>query len=339
MKLRSFLDKYDTVIFDLDGVITSEEAYWDTAALTVYEFLNDIRYFGNDKIDVTWCMNNIKQLRDEVFFHDKTIMQLKNAGVNSNWDLGYVVVCLALINDTCDYEKIYGYTCGFSDSILDIYELLAEKLAEKKGLPQEKVRRGGELWWEMQLCFQEWFLGEELFTETYHTGPINRGKQGLLYNEKPIIPMDDLKNVLRLLAETKRVCTGTGRPYIEASRPFEMWDVRKYFAADGFSNYDHVNAAEKNLKMTLTKPHPYMFLKAVYGTDYDDEKLISGDYDKAKIKGALVVGDAGADILAAHAMGADFCAVLTGIAGEKARGYFEEQNAEYILGSVADFLE
>ena len=80
-------------------------------------------------------------------------------------------------------------------------------------------------------------------------------------------------------------------------------------------------------------------MKALYGTDYDDKRLVSGDYDKSKIAGTLVVGDAGADILAAKAMGADFCAVLTGIQGEKGREYFEENGAEYILPSVIDFLE
>ena len=83
---------------------------------------------------------------------------------------------------------------------------------------------------------------------------------------------------------------------------------------------------------------PYMFLKALYGTDYSNKRIVDGDYDKAKIKTTLVVGDAGADILAAQAMGADFCAVLTGIQGERARGYFEKLGANYILKSVEDFL-
>ena len=49
-----------------------------------------------------------------------------------------------------------------------------------------------------------------------------------------------------------------------------------------------------------------MFLKALYGTDYSNKRIVDGDYDKAKIKTTLVVGDAGADILAAQTMGADF---------------------------------
>ena len=34
------------LIFDLDGVITSEEAYWDAAGLTLHELLYSPRYWG-----------------------------------------------------------------------------------------------------------------------------------------------------------------------------------------------------------------------------------------------------------------------------------------------------
>ena len=32
---------FDKIIFDMDGVITSEFIYWDAAALTIYELLDD----------------------------------------------------------------------------------------------------------------------------------------------------------------------------------------------------------------------------------------------------------------------------------------------------------
>lgn len=34
------------IIFDLDGVITSEESYWDCAGLTLHELLYSPRYCG-----------------------------------------------------------------------------------------------------------------------------------------------------------------------------------------------------------------------------------------------------------------------------------------------------
>ena len=82
-----------------------------------------------------------------------------------------------------------------------------------------------------------------------------------------------------------------------------------------------------------------MFLKALYGTDCGDEEIIRKTSEDEKISRTLIVGDAGADILAAKAMGADFCAVLTGVQGERARPYFEKLNAEYILNSVLEFTE
>ena len=50
--MKEFLNKYDTVIFDLDGVITSEQCYWDAAALTVWEYLHSDMFIGNGKISV-----------------------------------------------------------------------------------------------------------------------------------------------------------------------------------------------------------------------------------------------------------------------------------------------
>ena len=79
-------------------------------------------------------------------------------------------------------------------------------------------------------------------------------------------------------------------------------------AQNGLCNYDNVVEAEKELNNNaLTKPHPYMFLKALYGTDYSNKRIVDGDYDKAKIKTTLVVGD-------------------------------EKLGANYILKSVEDFL-
>lgn len=341
MKLKRFLDKYDTVIFDMDGVITSEQNYWNCAALTVWEYL---KRNSTNGIDIKWAEQHIKEIRERVFCKDRLISVLKGKGVNSNWDLGYVTVLLSWIcggkDGWDDFSAVLEYAEGLSDNIIDEYDNLAKACAEKTGFGYEWLKRNGLMWQTMRDIFQTWFLGDKLFKERFGYEPLNGGKSGLIYKEMPLINKDKLIAVLELLSRDKRVCTGTGRPYVEMIQPIEDWGIKKYFASDGLCNYDHVVCAEKELNNNaLTKPHPYMFLKALYGTDYDDKKLINGDYDSVKIKTTLVVGDAGADILAAHAMGADFCAVLTGIQGERARTYFEELGAEYILSSVEDFVE
>lgn len=336
--MKGFLDKYDTVIFDMDGVITSEQNYWNSAALTVWEYLN--QNMGVE-VDSAECMKNLKEIRKSVFCDDALISVLKGKGVNSNWDLGYVTVLISWIvygrNKIGDFFRVLEYAGGLPENILDVYDMLAEKAAEKTGFDRDWLKRNGLMWQTMHMIFQGWFLGDEL-AAAHNMPTLRRGKPGLLYSEKPIIPIENLRNLLRELSEIKRVCIGTGRPGAEIIEPLNSWNVMKYFTPDGICHYDYVIKAENTTGQTLTKPHPYMFLKALYGTDYNDNKIINGDYDKSKISRTLVVGDAGADMFAAQAMGADFCAVLTGVSGKEAKGYFEEHNAAYILNSAADLL-
>jgi len=71
---------YRKIIFDLDGVITSESAFWDSAALTVAEFMG-------------FPMDTPAKLRETLFCRDRLIRLVKNRGVNSNWDLVYLFCC------------------------------------------------------------------------------------------------------------------------------------------------------------------------------------------------------------------------------------------------------
>lgn len=321
--MREFLNKYNTVIFDMDGVITSEEKYWDAAALTVWEYL---RFCRNESISAPECMANVNEIRKTVFCEDELIKVLKNKGLNSNWDLGYVTVLMAWILKTEEYSKILDYAKTLPDNIMEGYEFLAKECAQATGYDYKWLCRNELMWKTMQGIFQEWYLGDR-----------TKGKSGLRFNEEPIVDKAELCGLLKDMSKTHRLCTGTGRPWLEMKTPLEEWGIMEFFAPDGLSNYDHVKKAEEKFQTSLVKPHPYMFLKALYGTDYDDKKIVEGDYDKTGIKKTLVVGDAGSDILAAQAMGADFCAVLTGVAGKSARGYFEKMNAQYILDSVLDF--
>lgn len=340
MKLKSFLNKYDTVIFDLDGVITSEQNYWDAAAFTVVEYLAQN---SGEKIDIKKWSKKKSEIRNYVFSDDELIGILKGKGVNSNWDLGYVTVLMAWIcggKERWDcFDEVLQYAKTLSDNILDEYDRLAKTCSKKTDFDYEWLKRNGLMWNTMRDLFQTWFLGDKLFEEIYGFEPVNTGKIGLLYEEEPLIDKDKLVKIMQLLSANKRLCTGTGRPKAEMLPPLESWGIKQYFAKDGLCNYDDVVTAENEIDgATLTKPHPYMFLKALYGTDYSNQSIVDGNYDNEKIKTTLVVGDAGADILASQAMGADFCATLTGVAGKAAKSYFEELGATYIVDSLEDFL-
>lgn len=332
----AFLNKYDTVIFDMDGVITSEQNYWTCAALTVWEWIYSNKLYGSRELDADELSKNAAKIRYEVFCDDKLIELLKAKGVNSNWDLGYIVFAVSRILETDDFSRIMDFCSNMADNILDEYDRISAELAKKLGCDCD---RNGKLWTEMMHTFQEWFLGDSLFIKKFKNTPKLSKKPGLIHTEKPIIPQDRLVQIFKsLAAQNKRLATGTGRPSDELFVPLESFGIMKYFAKDGIVNYDHVMHAEAQTGMNLTKPHPYIFYKAMLGEGFPDNRIISGDFDQKMTESTLVVGDAGADILAAKAMGADFCAVLTGVSGKAARDYFEAMRAEYILDSLVDFV-
>src|SRR6266566_1144974 len=94
------------IIFDLDGVITSEEAYWDAAGLTLHELLYSPRYWdiegnrpgGQEKQHHPAATAEESRRISRAVLPEAEILALKARAINSNWDTCYAAVCLRLIN-------------------------------------------------------------------------------------------------------------------------------------------------------------------------------------------------------------------------------------------------
>ncbi len=342
MRPAKFLNKYDKIIFDMDGVITSEQNYWNIAALTVHELLGDRLYFGGGSVPASAC-EDLRQIRARLFDNDRFIIAAKEKGVNSNWDLCWLAFCYLSQGRTP--AEMTAHVRDGGSLAFDLYEEAAHISGRVYGLPLSETVRNGPLWRKCRDLFQEWYLGDSLYEEMWGGKAAGKGKPGMWRTEDPIVPLDGLKNLLEsLYSGGKTLGIATGRNRFELTKPLESWDCLKYFDPASSVDSDYIVRGEENLRLagivaSLSKPQPYMFLKALYGTDYDDLRLYRGDYDPEPIRRTLVVGDAGSDILAAKAMGADFLAVLTGVSGERARSYFEEVGAEYILPNVLCMAE
>src|SRR5689334_21474739 len=80
------------VIFDLDGVITSEEAYWDTAGLVLHELLYSPRYWNVGAMSRAYhpvrTAEESRRISRETL-PELLIVGLKARSVNSNWDTCY----------------------------------------------------------------------------------------------------------------------------------------------------------------------------------------------------------------------------------------------------------
>lgn len=87
------------IVFDLDGVITSEEAYWDSAGLTLHEMLYSPQYWdlanGQPYGPVTTAQES--RCLSRATFPEAQILHLKARALNSNWDTCYATICLHLI--------------------------------------------------------------------------------------------------------------------------------------------------------------------------------------------------------------------------------------------------
>lgn len=99
------------IIFDMDGVITGEERYWDCAALVVWELLFSQRFLGlpapaasfSFKTDL--APGEIAFVRKTVFQDDRVISFFKQRAVNSNWDLAFLTFSFQLVMMLCSLNE------------------------------------------------------------------------------------------------------------------------------------------------------------------------------------------------------------------------------------------
>ncbi len=342
--LHPLLEKYDTVLLDMDGVVTSEQIYWNTAALTVWEMLHSDKYFGTETIHPAELVQRLPEIRAKVFSDDALIKVMKTRGVNNNWDLAWLVIGSALILGSEDYGRIYTMLKTFPPASEGLYKTLSEGLVRHAGMSEQEAAQLQGLWLSVQICFQEWFLGSELMPQYWHHATVQPDKAGLSFSEEPIVDKAKLIQLLKAIGMTRRLGVGSGRPAVEAKNPLVAWGVWDYFASDAIITYNDVIEAQNAFAaeqpgLSLAKPHPYMFLRGVFGRRYQDRELLTGQYNTEACAKTLVIGDAACDMLSAKAAGCDFAAVLTGIEGEQARGFFEGENADYILHNILDLLE
>lgn len=370
---------FHTILFDVDGVILSEERYFDASALTVWELLSSPQYLGVDSgMPFTAQPEEelIRLVRQKVFANDEVLYFIKDRGINANWDMVYLTFAYHLIryleaslpgreeeirswlHRPWDEEAIREfaswntpYAPRWDDFVLDFgkgkaqkQELLLDlnRIAEERlKMPSRQFGRNSALWDLCQQVFQEWYLGEEKSPLSTGLAPRQKGKRGFLRDEIPLVPPGELASLLQSLKEAGiRLGVGTGRPHIETVEPLESIGVLPFFEEERIVTASDVLEAERRHPecAPLAKPQPYTYLKGLYGKQTPDEEIfgLSLPLPPEEASGVLVVGDSVADLMAARSMGCTFCAPLTGLSGQEARGTFEELGADYIVDNVLE---
>lgn len=276
-----------TVLFDVDGVLLSEERYFDASALTVWEVLHSKHYLGlaPEQFKTDFHDEEIASIREQVFENDRILKFMKSCGLNANWDMIYVVVCYQLIclleqAQSIEHEKMNEWVSKEIDRFIlrDIGKTLKKEKVKinfkafltdfaaaertKQGLfthldriacEKLKVEKtifsyGGKLWDTCEHISQEWYVGDIYVHASTGRQPIQRGKKGFLANEKVLAPVELIADLFASLKDAGIVIgIGTGRPELETIEPFKNLNWLKYFSSRNIVTADDVLLAEREL--------------------------------------------------------------------------------------------
>ncbi len=355
------------VVFDMDGVITSEVGYWNAARLAVGEILLSDRFFGGERLRLS-AASLLSQW--EPLFSREVVFTLSRLCVNTNWDRAYMALGLQLLARTRASSSALPNTAktkkrlaelpslatafnskstrggaprtdGLLEAFLRQYpsltgfELVAQlgqDLSVESGLPGDQFARTGPLWKLCHSVFQEWYCGSA-----------TPRKPGLLVGEKPLIPQDHLRALLKSLRSAGfSLGIATGRPEAELLPLLRRWRVLALFESDRIVTHDTVARAQRSLKRLgvgtpVAKPHPYSFAKAL------DPKLTARTaigsipkHDSNPEERPVIVSDTRGDILAAQQLSCVSIGIATTIGDRSTASVLKEAGADLVVASVGD---
>jgi phosphoglycolate phosphatase-like HAD superfamily hydrolase len=363
-----------TLIFDLDGVITSEQKYWNTARLTVWELICSPNYLGlsqyfGDSPDVKTRLVDV----GERVISGKFIYELKSRAINSNWDLTFFVFCLQLLGLLTELkhresQKLSAILNQNNVSIthkikdisvlLDPYEstdylshsVIEQFWQETEGLTGATVLDYVNTFIDQKLGSkfnffdprgELWQLCYENFQAWYE------GEKGYnLPDDETVLELKKIDSTLKALHNSGgyTLAIATGRPRNEVIQPLTVLGLLQYFDPERIVTYDEVLEAESILSevepnIKLGKPHPFILFKAIY-PGLDVRKLGVSDFKLENGQEIAYVGDAGSDVVAAKKAGCISIGVLTGFVEDKARekkqGMLLDLGCDVILDSILE---
>jgi len=262
---------YDVAIFDIDNVLVdTRRSYLDAIRWTIEIYLTEgkIPLFSAGPKHPTPTLLSSQDV--EAF---KLL-----GGFNDDWDCcyGLLVYLLTLpikkrsltpLKRVVDLKAFSGRVKNRPLGVPGIVKML--------GRPQavmiEKIAR----------IFQEVYLGKDLFNANGEKKLFYWRKRGLIHRERLIFKKQLLD---RLKKMGLRLGIATGRSLFEAQYILKHFGILNFF--DAITPIDEVKNAERLLKQSLRKPHPYSLLETA-------KKL--GAHQRF-----LYVGDLPDDILAAN---------------------------------------
>ncbi len=323
--------KIDTLIFDMDGVITTEQKYWACARLTLWELVTK----GLGLSDAFGDAVHDSAAREAVA-PDDLIYALKGKAVNSNWDVSYVLACVylasvpnAMVLSALDVPDFLQAVCDTMEGPADWPQALVDFLKQTHGAKgrafiqeagnrleraldfsgDDLLRIEGPFWWYLHERFQRWYHGESM-----------KEFDAPVLADGTVIPAEQIGTTLKRLHEAGYVVgAATGRPSDELHDALGGLGLLDYFDPARLGTLDLIRQTERKLGVTgLLKPHPFSLLRAIYPRA-DAQVLLDEEFQKIKRDNVVVIGDSTSDVMMAKSAGCRVVGVLTGVHGDAAR--------------------
>jgi phosphoglycolate phosphatase-like HAD superfamily hydrolase len=363
-----------TLIFDMDGVITSENKYWNTARITVWEILSSDSYIGlNNYFDEGDSFLDQLALLGKNVISSDFIYELKRRAVNSNWDLTFFVLSLHLISilhslketqpefwikflnaNSLSIEQQFtqlreflsSQTCNFKNSDIVIGQFWQETESLTGTAVVEYLHPFSKAILNTDMHYLKpkgelWKLCYHNFQEWYE----GKGDYSLP-DDDTVVDLSELKQMFSKLCELRKYSLGiaTGRPRSEVIHPMLALGLLSYFEGSRIATYDEVLQAEElasqlGKHVLLAKPHPFVLLKAIH-PDEDVRVLYTEGFQSLDRSYAAYIGDAASDVVAAKCSNCISIGVLTGCVDGRAiasqQKMLIDSGCNVILSSVLD---
>lgn len=257
-----------TILFDVDGVLLSEERYFDASALTVWELIHSSQYIGLDKHKFTTNVTDhlVSSIRSSIFQNDSILSFIKSRGINANWDMVYLTTSHFILTVLENIKQVDPpFVTSFLQGDIDrgALQTLQQKALQtnqnisitsfikdfeqgdamkgdmltylntiawnKLGVKTSCFSRNSKLWNICQETFQEWYVGDELIEQSIGRKTKQSGKPGFIQHEIPLAEVQSLKNLFqRFIDEGWIVGVGTGRPRLETIEPLRTIGLLEY---------------------------------------------------------------------------------------------------------------
>ncbi|NJP04853.1 MAG: HAD family hydrolase [Chloroflexaceae bacterium] len=361
------------VLFDLDGVITSDLRYFDVARVTVREMFESEAYLGlSGYFEIIYPDMPDGGRPGGGIIADTFVSMVKNRAINSNWDLTYLAASLHLgaILTTVYQSTGQDWSSVFNpqnpmQSLHNVSQIISDSIwTEQMGNDYSNIffasaadRNGSDLLSYLEMFLQEqtgltnpffrpggafWQFLYRIFQEWYadtRQSPYALEQRIQLSPEHLIVNADDLAAMLARLTHGNRFVLGiaTGRPRAEALSPLRAHAIDTFFDSQRFITYDDVRAAEAALSeagQPTSLAKPHPFSLLKAITPQASPLTLCAQSGRVTHPEVVYLGDSASDIVAAQQAGCIAIGVISSVLhDDKARQARQQRFVE--LGCAA----